>query len=172
MSKFDRVRSFLVIHSVFAIVCPVFRRVRVRSSSSQFDRLRSSSTPNIPIRRAEKRKLSDSSCFSTYHSLITTLCRFGPLADSSFFSVLRKSGHSENRCQSSREFARLRPFLVFHRVFDTIPHFSAVKKFARLHLSSREFALVRSSSLLVNPPRRAVPSSSLIASSNSLHTTF
>ena len=41
--------------------------------------------------------------------------------------------------QSSREFEPLRPYLIFHRVFQATFHFPVVKKFARLHPSSRDF---------------------------------
>ena len=38
--KFDRLRPFPVIHRFYAIISPFFGGVRVRSSSTQFDRLR------------------------------------------------------------------------------------------------------------------------------------
>ncbi len=41
--KFDRLRSFLVIHRVFTIIPPFFGGVQVRSSSIKFDQVRSSS---------------------------------------------------------------------------------------------------------------------------------
>ena len=60
------------------------------------------------------------------------------------------SASNKNRSKSSHEFERLRPFLVFCRLSEVISHFSFVKKFARLHLSSREFDRLR-----IIPLRRA-----------------
>ncbi len=47
-----------------------------------------------------------------------------------FSSVPLLSCHQEIWRQSSREFEPLRPFLVFHRLFQVIYHFSVIKKFA------------------------------------------
>jgi hypothetical protein len=43
------------------------------------------------------------------------------------------------RPKSSRDFERLRPFPVKHRVFEDIIHFSIAKKFSRLHPTSPDF---------------------------------
>ena len=71
-------------------------------------------------------------------------------------SHLMHKSHSSHRkpiwCQSSREFDRLRPFSVIHRVFAVqFPFFRGV----RVRSSSFEFVSVRSTSNLVCPPRRA-----------------
>ena len=39
MSKFDRLRSFLVIHRVFTSIFPLFEFVQVRRSSTDFDQV-------------------------------------------------------------------------------------------------------------------------------------
>ncbi len=123
--EFVRLRPFLVFHRVLAIVCPVFRRVRVCSSLSQFDRLRSSSNPIITPRRAEKRKLSDSSCFfylllSQNHTL--------PFRPALGLFVLFCSAKNRPLRNSVSKFDRLRPFLVFHKVLTIVfPLFRGVR---------------------------------------------
>jgi hypothetical protein len=67
---------------------------------------------------------------------------------------VQKSSHP---CQSSRDFARLRPFLVFHRLCEATFHFFVVKKFARLRASSPEFDRLRTPSLLPGEPRGVSP---------------
>ena len=68
---------------------PVFRGVRVRSSSTQFDRLRSSSNPITPPRRSKRCKPSDSSSFllSPYYFLLSTFSALCRPSDSSLFFV-------------------------------------------------------------------------------------
>ena len=80
--EFDRLRPFPVNHSLLAIIFPCFVAC---SSSIEFVTVRSSSNPNIPFRRAGEDIPQINFVFSTYYSHITTLCRCGPLPDSSFF---------------------------------------------------------------------------------------
>ena len=63
--------------------------------------------------------------------------------------------HHRIWCQSSRDFARLRPFPINYRLLATVPRISVVKKFTRLHPTSRDFDRLRSSSNPMIPSRRA-----------------
>ena len=80
--------------------------------------------------------LIDSLHFVNFVSLCSKIFSSGP----------QSSRRHEIWCQSSIEFDRLRPFFVFHRLFEATFHFSVVKKFARVHQTSREFTRLRASS--------------------------
>ena len=117
MFEFVRLRSFLVIHRVFAIVFVFFGGVRVCSTLSQFDRLRIS-----PFFPGEPGSVSS----RTFRSLQSCYQR----------------GQREIRCHSLFEFDRLRSFLVFHRVFAIVFVFSGgvrvcstLSQFDRLRIS-------------------------------------
>ena len=56
-----------------------------------------------------------------------------------FTSILQSSRRRVIWCKSSRDFARLRPFVVIHRLLVTASRRFATKKFARLRASSPEF---------------------------------
>ena len=71
--KFDRLRSFLVIHRVFTIIPPFFGGVQVRSSSIKFDQVRSSSIKFDRVR-------SSSTQFNFLRSCCTSVSR--PRTDS------------------------------------------------------------------------------------------
>ena len=87
------------------------------------------SDPCPSVLSAVKLFLIDSLHFVTFASFCSKI----------FSSVPLSSRHREIWCQSLIEFDRLRPFLVFHRLYEATFHFSVVKKFARVHQTSREF---------------------------------
>ena len=107
---------------------------------------------------------------STYNSLKTTLCRFGPPSDSSLLSVLPSSAQCQIWCHSLIKFDRVRPFLVIHRLFAAkFLFFQGV----RVCSTSFEFDAVRIHPYFFGEPRCVSPRTlPKLPTHNSLKTTF